>query len=77
VAEIIAAAKAAVGNGSDDLMAALIAVAEDDGTVSPRRLGGWLASAQNAIAGGLKLLKNSRDTSRIRWQVVPVGTPNG
>jgi putative DNA primase/helicase len=41
----------------------------DNGGVDGKRLGKWLAASENVIAGGLKLVRNAGDRSRIRWQL--------
>jgi putative DNA primase/helicase len=68
VAEIIHTA-----NDKPALGAALRLVAEDDdGRISPKRLGKWLAASENKIAGGYKLRRNDADKSRVRWQLAQV-----
>jgi hypothetical protein len=67
VAEIIAAAR-----GNTDAESALRLVASADGEISPKRLGKWLAAAQNAISGGYKLLRTGTVRDRVRWRLEPV-----
>jgi hypothetical protein len=45
-------------------------VADDGaGKLNAKKLGKWLATSANKIAGGHKLLRNAADKSRIRWQL--------
>jgi hypothetical protein len=68
VAEIIRTA-----NNEPALGDALQLVAtDDDGRISPKRLGKWLSGSENKIAGGHKLLRNDADKSRLRWQLAAV-----
>ena len=50
--------------------ACLAVSAERSGnTISPRRLGKWLAKNNNNKVGALKLQANRADPSRVRWQL--------
>jgi putative DNA primase/helicase len=53
------------------LRAALLEVARGrHGEIEPRRVGRWLAKAENNVAGGLKLTVDRGDAARPRWVLV-------
>jgi hypothetical protein len=60
-----------------DFREALFAIAGEGGTINGKRLGKWLASHQDRIVHGFRLMRTGLSSGIMRWRLEVVGPDDG